>query len=689
MNKINVIIPVYADWSSLKLNIRSMLKYYKNSKIVQVFYVNDCGPEASFLENKIKKLIKNNNNFHYYANKQNLGFLKSCNNAVDNIVDRDGDILLLNSDTKVTLGFVEEMQKVLYSSDEIGIVNPRSNNATIWSVPMNATYANRPNKAYRHWKRLKKTIPEMYISPTSHGFCMLTRRDIIEKIGLFDEVYGKGYAEENDFTMRALKNGWKCAVSNYSFVFHYESRSFGNEARLELSQKNRKILDKRYPEYTGLVNGYLSRIDECVVKKDSILWRFIRRAYKLMEYGHYNGLKKVAYLFYKKAISIFNISDKNSPPSIKVWCHELTNSGAPIVLYSLLKDMLNDSKICENDINMFYSLGCRTESSYLNKVKDLGIEIKEDLPHKRLFVKGDIVILNSSGYGYDLYDNLLNNLENDIIKHLFFYIHEDSPIWTGFDKPNFDDIKIRFKKMIDKGLVTIYTPSEGSRANWMEYFNTKKDIKVMPGRISLNNVEKKTKRDFDDIKFVVSGTVEPRKMQLSVLGAFDCFYDFYYKNNKEKYRNWSVSIIGTYPNEPNNIYNKNTKRYDTKYNNRIKIYDKMPLTEAIEVIKKSNVSILYSSDESFGMVTVEGMAFGHPIIRSEASGWREQLMDETTGWSVNSGNLSTLVHAIEELLNKDKTSLEKLHKMSINANKVALSNIRRKYILIDDLKKFI
>src|SRR5690606_14420400 len=109
-----VIVPVYGDWMSLRQNIRSLLKHTPRSSNITIYYVNDCGPEADILEKKILRLISSRDNFYYHRNEENLGFVQNCNNAVFNIVPKDADILLLNSDAVVTGGLLEEMQEVLY-----------------------------------------------------------------------------------------------------------------------------------------------------------------------------------------------------------------------------------------------------------------------------------------------------------------------------------------------------------------------------------------------------------------------------------------------------------------------------------------------------------------------------------------------------------------------------------------------
>ncbi len=261
-SKVSIIIPVYSDWSSLSKCIKS-LKKHTNPEFHKILLVNDCGPEADKLEKKILRRVKKNKNFHYYRNSKNTGFVKTCNRAVFELDESKNDILLLNSDTKVTKGFLEEMTKVLNSSGKIAAVCPRSNNATVFSVPMKRkgeAYSMR--QSYGIYKKIKDKLPEKYISPVAHGFCMLIKRSVIDKYGLFDEIYGKGYGEENDFCMRVRKHGYKCAVANYAFVFHYHARSFSEEKKSKLIKENEKILTKRYPDYYKLVREYIESIEE-------------------------------------------------------------------------------------------------------------------------------------------------------------------------------------------------------------------------------------------------------------------------------------------------------------------------------------------------------------------------------------------------------------------------------------------
>src|SRR3990167_10175471 len=187
--KVTIVVPVYADWDSLKECIESLKQYVHRRH--RLLLINDCGPEVDILEEKIKKIIKDRPNFKYYRNPENLGFVKTCNRAVNELDKTPNDILLLNSDTKVTKGFLEEMTKVLYLSPKYVAASPRSNNASIATVPLSQAihHGINPKKSYAIYQKIRTRLPRYYEAPVALGFCMLIKRGIIKKYGLFDPIF--------------------------------------------------------------------------------------------------------------------------------------------------------------------------------------------------------------------------------------------------------------------------------------------------------------------------------------------------------------------------------------------------------------------------------------------------------------------------------------------------------------------
>jgi GT2 family glycosyltransferase len=186
------------------------------------------------------------------CNPENLGFVRTMNRAVDEAVSRRADLLLLNSDTRVEPGALTEMVRVLRLDHMIGFVNPRSNNATIATLPVAAPAAD-PALAIAAYRSLAARLPDVSYVPTAVGFCLLISWRILAEFGGFDPIYGKGYNEENDLVMRAGRCGFRAVLANHAFVWHVgeESFSVAESAREVLEPRNRAILDSRYPEYNA------------------------------------------------------------------------------------------------------------------------------------------------------------------------------------------------------------------------------------------------------------------------------------------------------------------------------------------------------------------------------------------------------------------------------------------------------
>lgn len=260
-DNVSIVIPVYKDWDSLCTCINSLKKNISTN--IEICLINDMSNECKKLEENILHEIKGNSNFKYFRNEQNLGFVQTCNRAVRELVKQENDVLLLNSDTEVTKGFLEEMQEVMQISDRHGIVCPRSNRATLLSIPFRESARQQYTalESYELFLNIREKLPRYSITNTGVGFCILIKRKLIDMFGLFDEVYGKGYNEENDFCMRVNQYGYNVVAANRAFVFHHESLSFG-ESKAELDMINSKILTARYPYYWELATEYWKiRID--------------------------------------------------------------------------------------------------------------------------------------------------------------------------------------------------------------------------------------------------------------------------------------------------------------------------------------------------------------------------------------------------------------------------------------------
>lgn len=187
-----------------------------------------------------------------HVNEVNRGFLDSMNFGLRKALAEGCDALMLNSDVIVFKGAFSEMRDVAYSDHMIGFVSPRSNNATICSLPAHPAYRHLDvDSSYERFQVISRHLPRARYVPTAVGFCMLIKWKIIQEFGCLDPVYGQGYNEENDLVMRANRCGYRAALANHAFVFHIGEQSFsltGDSTNVR-EQRNGKILRKRYPEF--------------------------------------------------------------------------------------------------------------------------------------------------------------------------------------------------------------------------------------------------------------------------------------------------------------------------------------------------------------------------------------------------------------------------------------------------------
>lgn len=258
---ITVVVPMYGDPESLRRCLESLVQHVAAGDD-RVLLVNDAGPEADAIEAVAREVTSGLDLFRYERNDRNLGFVGTCNRAALELDASDRDILLLNSDTEATEGFLDELSAVLHASPDHGVVCPRSNNATIASLPhrLRDPDAERtPERSRAVHRALVDDLPRFSYSPVSMGFCFLVRRELISTHGLFDEAFSPGYGEENDFCLRMAEHGFRSLIAHRVLVFHLGSRSFSRARRAKLRAAHEQLLLERHPHYPAAVQRYLTR----------------------------------------------------------------------------------------------------------------------------------------------------------------------------------------------------------------------------------------------------------------------------------------------------------------------------------------------------------------------------------------------------------------------------------------------
>ena len=230
----DIIIPV---WNNLDLTRDCVESVFRNTCLACRLIIVDNGsdmPTADYLrglanEKKEKVLLVRNN--------VNQGFIKATNEGIK--CSNAPYVCLLNNDTEVTEGWLEEMIKVAEKEKHVGIVNANSNTLGCKL---------RPGQSLESLTgELKAHSGEYTTLAWATGFCMLIKREVIDKIGLFDEIYGMGNFEDADFSKRAQKIGYSSVCAVASYVYHCERRSFVRFKRFDRDfNRNKEIFYSKW-----------------------------------------------------------------------------------------------------------------------------------------------------------------------------------------------------------------------------------------------------------------------------------------------------------------------------------------------------------------------------------------------------------------------------------------------------------
>lgn len=226
----SVIIPTYGikGISMLDNLLDSISKFY-NPGLDEIIISDDGSnvdtiPALGMLRDKYENIFKitpiYNPHYHSFAKTVNAGM--KISNPHNDVLLLNNDMLALTSFTPF-YDFIKENKDI--SNNKIGIVGAKLlyPNMTIQHAGIARM---RLIKRFRHiykWRNYDHpptNIQKRYIAVT--GACLYINRELINKIGFFDERYILSY-EDMDYCVNAQSNGYDVWYIPYVVMLHYES----------------------------------------------------------------------------------------------------------------------------------------------------------------------------------------------------------------------------------------------------------------------------------------------------------------------------------------------------------------------------------------------------------------------------------------------------------------------------------
>ncbi|KDE18946.1 hypothetical protein AZ09_15175 (plasmid) [Acetobacter aceti 1023] len=242
---ISVIIVAHNNFEFNVNSLYSLRNTYKEE--IQVIFVDS----GSFDDTKeIEKHITGMDVIRYHGN---VGFVIACNKAITMAVS--DTVLLLNNDVEILPQAIQNAFNRLYSQPSIGAVGGKiiKPDGTLQEA---GCIFWRQGTTLGYKRGESPSIPEVnFVRDVDFcsGAFLLIRKEVINKIGLFDNNYIPAYYEESDFCIRLHQAGYSIIYDPTVKILHYEYGSSPyktgkkslHKNRLFFKQKNSNFLQKK------------------------------------------------------------------------------------------------------------------------------------------------------------------------------------------------------------------------------------------------------------------------------------------------------------------------------------------------------------------------------------------------------------------------------------------------------------
>lgn len=223
---VDIAIP---SWNQSKLAVACLQSIRQHTTDYRLIFVDNGSAPAEFavIETELKRhphlLVRNH---------RNLGFVKAVNQGL--CLSTAEYVVLLNNDTEVAPGWIEKLQAP-FADSRVGAVGPVTTTTDCWQgrEPVQPGY------------RL--------ISATSMlaFFCVMFSRQCINDVGLLDESFGVGLADDDDYCRRIHDEGYHLALAQDLLIVHHHRSTFkqlySSDQIDAMTQQGRDLFYRKHP----------------------------------------------------------------------------------------------------------------------------------------------------------------------------------------------------------------------------------------------------------------------------------------------------------------------------------------------------------------------------------------------------------------------------------------------------------
>lgn len=254
--RVSVVIPNYNGIDYLENCVESLLK--QDVCNFEIIIVDDCSKDDSFEQTYEKYKDKTGApEIRFIKRTTNGGFCKSVNDGIKH--SKAEYVLLLNNDTEVDVSFVKNMYKAIKDKKHVFSVSAKmvslhnkniiDDTGDLYCL-LGWAFTPSKDKDVAHYNKKAKVF-------AGCGGACIYRKDVFDKIGLFDENHF-AYLEDIDIGYRSKLYGYENMYEPTAICYHAGSAVTGsrhNDFKVSISARNNLyLIYKNMPTWQIVLN---------------------------------------------------------------------------------------------------------------------------------------------------------------------------------------------------------------------------------------------------------------------------------------------------------------------------------------------------------------------------------------------------------------------------------------------------
>ena len=254
---VSIVIPNYNGIDLLEKYLPHTFQAIGKSGVdYEMIIVDDCSTDDS-----VRWVRSNYPQVTILVNCANLGFSLTCNRGIG--AARKELVLLLNSDVALSEDYFEKLWHYFDHKETFGVMGRIVNTqGEIEDAARLLTFSGMKFKGTNFFfcEEKEKLTPTAYLS----GANALVRKEMLVKLGGFDEIFSPYYCEDVDLSFRAWRLGWKCYYEHDAICQHEVSKTIRSASsknqRLSIVYRNKFILHSIHLNGFRLILWFLQMI---------------------------------------------------------------------------------------------------------------------------------------------------------------------------------------------------------------------------------------------------------------------------------------------------------------------------------------------------------------------------------------------------------------------------------------------